>query len=145
MADDRFKDAKLFRSGLEAAIAVSPSGYIGAVINLQKPEVLNIKDIKAFKVFSNDLCIASSDANDGGMVFSNASAKAEAGLQKKTKMIRLELRQSGENQLTTIALWIYRRGRRSSPAESIVDESALNEIKQLLLTLEDVEKSVKKS
>jgi len=138
MADDRFKSAKLFDSDIESPIAISTDGYIGIVSPLSKTVIFQIKTIKEFEIQSDGKNIMSSgEVGTDGAIFQNAFSKAEQGLKKETKKINLKLNLY-DASILDIPLFT------SSKRAKEINDSTKDEIKQLLCTLEDVEKSIKK-
>lgn len=136
MADARFKDAKIFKSG-DFSIFVSPSGYAGIITALSKPQIVNIKDVKEYAVVSDGRIIAGGNKN--GTIFEQASLKVADGLKEPAQAVELVLKLNNENPALNITL--YSRAS-SKGGKTAMNDTAQNEIKQLLSALENAEKDI---
>ena len=139
IADNRFRDAKPFFSEIKSPMLISPDGCIGIVMdNVSAPVAADIRELKKVTVTSNDNKIAETDEDDPrGFLFTGIASGAAFGLKQKTKRLNLILSRA-DGQVLNIPL--FTSTLRKAVELSDAKQTA---IKQLLETLEEVEKSVK--
>ena len=139
LADERFRDAKLFVSEIKSPVIISPNGYIGiAMENSAVPVVAHIKNLRKMVASSDDFVIAQNDDDDpNGFLFTNIASRVASSLQKKTKKINLVLIDE-DKTLFDISLFVSTLRRAIVPGPS-----KQNAIKQLLNALEEAEKKHK--
>jgi hypothetical protein len=139
MADNRFRGSKPFAHEIKSPLVISPDGYIGVVIDtVSTPVVTDIRELTKITVTSNDSKIAGTDEDDPeGLLFTDIAARAAFGLKQKTKRINLILLNTVGQ---TLNIPLFTSTLRKAVELSEAKQTA---IKQLLKTLEEVEKRVK--
>lgn len=138
-ADDRFKYAKFFTSEIKSPLAISSTGCIGVTLdNVPAPLIIYIKDIKRIILSINNLILIDRDGDSSGnFLFSGVALKVASTLQQKLKKVTLILYDNNDSVLN-IPLFVSTLTRAI-----ILSDSKQGAIKQLLQTLEEVERNVK--
>ena len=139
MADERFKDAKLFRSNLTTPVAISSNGYIGVVPSAFSQAILiTIKSVVGYEVFFDGHSILKNEASGKkDLVFKDSASLIESRLQERTKKIVLVFMMK-DNYMLNVILF-----NGSTRLSSVMRDSTKEAIKELFRTLEELEKDVR--
>jgi hypothetical protein len=142
IADERLKDAKLFKNIISTPVAVAENGNIG-IINVKTKEikVFSIKDVNGFEVIIDGQNVANvGGAIIGGFLFGGIGAIIGGSAnKKKINSINLLFKINDFNT-PTINVPLLIGGTKKG---SMVDKALRDEITELTSTLEVVEKKIK--
>jgi len=143
MTDEKFINAKLFRSTLTMPIAISPEGYVGIVRGpFLQSIMVPMRHIKGFELlFDGHSIVKKLDSAKDELVFTDLASMMEIHKHEKTQKINLVLYLNKKIENCVLDVSLY----GTSKLSSAVHEKVRVEIKELFLTLEEVEKSIKKS
>ena len=140
LADDRFIEPKLFRSAISSPVAVSINGHVGIINSaFAKPVVVHIRNIVHYEIYFDGHSVASSgEAGKDELQFKDAARVLEQRMREKTKRVNLMFVMDDKSMVNIV---LFSGGSRLI---SEMKESTQKEILQLLGTLEEVEKKIKK-
>jgi hypothetical protein len=144
LTDERFKNAKIFKSAIKTPIAISEEGFIGIInVLLPEPTVIHIKDINGFDLIVDGQNVANiGGAVVGGLLFGGIGALIGASSKKeKINKITLVFKLNNFNNPTMEIPLLVSETKKGSMIYNMTQE----EIRQLLSTLEYVEKKYKEN